>query len=85
MPGLPFIAGNLVEQWRLLDEAHSAPVITATRAVCASIGKSAFVGIDGLKSNAQAPGGNKDDTIHFSREALYELGLRYFEAYLSVK
>jgi len=81
-PELPFIAGNFVEQWRLANAELCAPVIAAMRAVCAGEGSAAFVETDGLLSNEQAI--QNGDTIHFSREALYTLGTRYFEAYRGI-
>jgi len=87
-PSLPFMAGNLVEEWWTANEAASLPVIDGTRAVCAAVGSAAFIESDGLTSNYQAvgelSGGTDPDTIHFSREALYVLGQRYFEAYQGI-
>jgi len=82
VPALPFIAGDFVEQWRLANAEICAPVIAAMRAVCGSEGNAAFVETDGLLSNEEAI--QNGDTIHFSRSALYALGMRYFEAYQGI-
>ena len=86
-PELPFIAGDFVPEWRDANPAACAPVSGASRDVCNSIGRAAFVESDGLTSNYQAVGevnGGGPDSIHFSREALYEFGQRYFDAYLGI-
>ena len=81
---IPFIAGDFVQQWEAEYAAICAPVVDAMRAVCKVTAACAFVETDGLKSNkqqleAEMPG--MEDTIHFSRQSLYELGRRYFDAY----
>ena len=76
---LPFIAGDFVQHWKGLNLAICEPVIEAMRGVCRDLPKGAFVETDGLLSNDQTSGG--EDTIHFSRQALMELGDRYFEKY----
>ncbi|MCL2508485.1 MAG: sialate O-acetylesterase [Oscillospiraceae bacterium] len=84
---LPFMAGNLVEEWWTSDPEACLPVIDGTRAVCANAGRAAFIESDGLTSNYQAVGevnGGGPDIIHFSREALYIFGQRYFEAYQDI-
>ena len=51
------------------------------RAVCRDCENGGFVETDGLKSNAQFSKEHPfgwDDNIHFCRDALYELGERYF-------
>ena len=84
VPNLPFVAGNFVEQWRLhnVQAEGKEPVIRALRDVCAPAGNARFVETDGLASNDQKTG-NGDD-IHFSREALYIMGERYFEAFRGI-
>ena len=81
---IPFIAGDFVQQWETEYADLCAPVVDAMRAVCKETAACAFVETDGLKSNKQElellmPG--MEDTIHFSRQSLYELGRRYFDAY----
>lgn len=81
-PGLPFVAGDFVAQWELANAEICAPVDAALRAVCGSVGSAAFVETTGLPSNDEDI--QNGDTIHFSRGALYELGMRYFEAYRGI-
>jgi len=75
---IPFIAGDFVHHWRNENMESCKPIITAIRDVCSDIGFAAFVETDGLHSNAEETG--NDDTIHFSREALNQLGHRYYRA-----
>ena len=77
-PGLPFIAGDFVNEWKQKNLQLCEPTIQAIRSVCRDLG-GAFVETSDLKSNNQEHG-NGDD-IHFSRNALNILGVRYFEAY----
>ena len=84
---IPFIAGDFVQQWEAEYAAMCAPVVTAMRDVCAENAGCAFVETQDLPSNKQAlhdimP--ELDDTIHFSRQSLYELGRRYFDAYRQI-
>jgi len=76
---LPFIAGDFVQQWKQQNLTVCTSIITAIKEVCKDIGNAAFVESDGLTSNDEVLG-NGDD-IHFSREALYKLGHRYYEAF----
>ncbi|HPT79414.1 MAG TPA: sialate O-acetylesterase [Candidatus Atribacteria bacterium] len=79
---LPFIAGDFVEQWKNDNIDICRPVIDAIKDVCANIGHAAFVETDGLKSNDQMLG--NQDTIHFCRDALNKLGLRYYDAFCRI-
>ena len=87
VPTLPFVAGDFIQHWKGENAEICAPVIEAVRGVCRDCGCGAFVETDGLTSNAQQhdehPRG-KVDHIHFSRQALYELGIRYFEKYIEI-
>jgi len=76
---LPFINGNFVREWIAENEGICEPIIGALRKVCADIGCAGFVETDGLLSNMQDNG--NDSTIHFCREALYQLGQRYFKTF----
>ncbi|MFA6737109.1 MAG: sialate O-acetylesterase [Saccharofermentanales bacterium] len=76
---LPFIAGDFVHHWKYENMQICEPVINAIKAVCSDIGNSMFVETTGLQSNDQKIG--NQDTIHFCREALYQLGVKYFKAY----
>lgn len=82
VPDLPFVAGDFVHHWRDIYAEICAPVLKAIRDVSADCGYGGFVETDGLESNSQNgvkhPFGWEDDSIHFSRDALYELGKRYF-------
>jgi len=79
---LPFIAGDFVYDWRNENMETCLPIITAIRDVCSDIGFAAFVETDGLQSNAEKTG--NDDTIHFCREALNQMGYRYYKAFESI-
>ena len=86
-PSLPFLAGDMVEEWRISCLDISLPVSDGMRMACAAVGNAAFIESDGLTSNYAKAGevnGGGPDTIHFSREALYILGQRYFDAYLTI-
>ncbi len=78
-PKLPFIAGDFVQHWKNQNSKICEPVVTAIQEVCNSIGYAGFVTTENLKSNDEAMGNG--DSIHFSRQALYELGERYFEVF----
>jgi len=80
---LPYIAGNFVQKWYKENTDVCKPIVTAIKDVCADIGHAAFVETDGLTSNSEVTG--NDDTIHFSREALYEMGNRYYDAYIQIR
>jgi len=79
---LPFIAGDFVSQWKNDNLAICLPVIAAMKDVCASIGQARFVETDELQSNDQKIGNL--DTIHFCREAIDQLGVKYFNAYCDI-
>jgi hypothetical protein len=81
-PELPFIAGDFVHEWKSVNLAAAEPVAQAIKDVCRDIGCGAFVETDELHSNNQDRGCG--DTIHFSREALNKLGVKYFEAYAKI-
>ena len=81
---IPFIEGDFVQQWIGENEDICHPIRAAMRDVCAEAEGCAFVETDGLFSNDQANKGC-GDTIHFSRQALYLLGQRYFEAYCNLR
>lgn len=89
VPNLPFIAGDFVHDWKDNNIDICEPVINAIKAVCNNHTAGRFVLSDGLKSNAQVVptthplGWGDTDVIHFSRKSIYELGNRYFNAFLS--
>ena len=87
-PNLPFIAGDFVHHWKNENLAMCIPVIDAIQMFCKQDSYAAFVHTENLKSNYQEMGRNTqcgkeiiEDKIHFSRNSLYLLGERYFEAY----
>lgn len=85
VPDLPFVAGDFVHHWKNANIEKCIPVVDAMRAVCHDLSCGGFVETDGLLSNLQEtpvhPLGWEGDSVHFSRHAIYELGVRYFEAY----
>ena len=88
VPDLPFIAGDFVQQWKEENPVICPPVVDAMRDVCKNYPAGAFVETDGLPSNYQQMGHetlNFKDSIHFSRASLYQLGERYFEAFLRLR
>ena len=82
LPHLPFIYGDFCGDWKTKNIDTTAPVIATLKEACEESGYSAFVSSEGLLSNRQVNGGTDD--IHFCRASLYELGHRYFDAYMSV-
>lgn len=74
----PIIAGGFVDEY-VKNNPGCLAVFRATQAVSQTLKNVAVVSGEGLQSNNQAVG-NGDDA-HFCREALYELGQRYFEKY----
>lgn len=82
VPTLPFIAGDFVQDWKKKNLTDCIPIVDKIKNVINQIGNSAFVETAGLQSNDEK-NANGDD-IHFCREALYELGERYFHAFLSI-
>ena len=84
---LPFIAGDFVQHWKKDNWDISVPVVDAIQAVCRNCGSGAFVQTGELCSNTQQdriPPLPWEDTIHFSRDALYILGRRYFDAFIGL-
>ncbi len=81
-PDLPAVAGDFVQQWKQENPEICRPIIRAIRDVFCGSETGAFAETDGLLSNEQIQ--IREDTIHFSRPALYELGKRYFNAYQSL-
>ena len=89
VPNIPFIAGDFVHDWKDKNLSICEPVIKAIQSVCNNHTNGRFVESEGLKSNAQVIptnhplGWGDTDVIHFSRSSLYELGNRYFDAFLT--
>jgi len=83
LPQMPIITGGFCDEWESQNHAICKPITDAIQAVCAEIGYAVYVQTADLKSNNQQIADG--DTIHFSRDALYILGERYFEAWEKVK
>lgn len=81
--GTGFKKGDFVQDWKNKNLSDCTPITEKIKSVIKRIGNAAFVETDGLLSNDEK-NANADD-IHFCREALYELGERYFQAFLEIK
>jgi hypothetical protein len=79
---LPFIAGDFVNQWKTDNIEICQPVISAIKDVCFTIGNALFIETEELQSNDQKVGNG--DTIHFCREAINQLGIKYFNAFCEI-
>jgi hypothetical protein len=79
---LPFIAGDFVNQWKTDNLEMCEPVISAMKDVCTSIGNAKFIETSELQSNEQKVGNG--DTIHFCREAINQLGVKYYDAFSEI-
>ncbi len=79
---IPFIAGDFVNEWKMANLESCDLIINATKEVVKTQQPAAFVETSDLLSNNQQVGNG--DTIHFSRDSLYKLGHRYFEAFSKV-
>lgn len=82
-PDLPFVAGDFVHDWKGDHAQECEPIVRALRDVCRDCGRGGFAETDGLLSNRQEldyypMGWWENDPIHFSRKAIYELGVRYY-------
>ena len=75
----PFIAGAMCREWTATIQEASDAVEKATKETIEKTSLAAFAESEGLRSNDFTV--HNDDSIHFSRPALYELGQRYFELY----
>lgn len=75
----PFIAGEFVPEWIAKNKERCEAVLKATADVCREDGRAALVSSKGLLSNRETLGG--EDDIHFSRESLDLLGVRYYAAF----
>ena len=76
---MPFVAGDFVPEWIPTRLENCLGLARVYRRIAADNDRSAFVESEGLFSNNQML--KNGDNIHFCREALYELGHRYFAAY----
>ncbi len=80
---IPFIAGDFVKQWKDENIKSCEPVVSAIQDAFHNMPYGKFVFTDELLSNAQTF--ECDDIIHFSRESLYILGEKYFNAFKELK
>ena len=80
-PDLPFVAGDFVHHYKYNEQnpEFTLPLIEKLTEACLEMGHGAFVTTEGLLSNNQDNG--RTDIIHFCRQALHDLGHRYFKAY----
>ena len=83
VPTLPFVAGDFVHHWKATMNEACHAINQATISAGNALGHFAFVETDGLESNDQVL--HNGDTIHFSRQAQYELGERYFAAFMKAR
>lgn len=87
-PNLPFVAGDFVPLWKQDKEEACAEIVNAMQDVCNNLGYGRFVTTEGLLSNYEELGRptlDWVDKIHFSRKSQYELGNRYYDAFLTLK
>lgn len=76
---IPFLAGDFVHEWKDKNIEICQPIAEKIRWVVEEEGTARFVDTAGLLSNNQKIGNG--DEIHFCRDALRELGRRYYNAY----
>ena len=79
---LPFIAGDFVPEWKNKNATRCQPVTDAIKEVCTNVGCAKFIETDELESNSQKS--PIQDDIHFCRESLYRLGVKYYKAFESL-
>ena len=78
---MPLIAGDFAHAWK--DYLPAEPIRNIIRKVISDCGNGYFVETNGLSSNSQVLGDT--DAVHFSKEGIYELGKRYFNAFMQLK
>ncbi len=79
---IPIVMADFVQEWKHQNIEICKPIINAQRRIAAETDKTIFIETDGLSSNNAVL--SDGDNIHFSRQAIYELGHRYFEAFKSL-
>lgn len=77
MPELPFVAGDMVQEWSV-TQPNAPSIKNATLQVLAEVGTSGYVSSDGLRGN------DGNDCIHFSSAANEVFGKRYFYEFKKV-
>ena len=86
VPELPIVAGDFCQEFKAKYPAACVPIVQAIRDVCREFG-GAFVETQGLISNWRANAFHpqkRADVVHFCRESLYELGQRYYDAFVEL-
>ena len=81
VPSIPFVCGDFVSEWKCENIDTCAPIIEKIKKVAARAG-GMFVETSDLTSNNQVIGNG--DNIHFSRQSLHILGIRYFDAFSEI-
>lgn len=81
-PNLPLITADFVQEWKNVTPS-AFPIAEAVKKVCSSAGPAVFLETAGLTSNNEA--GFSGDNIHFSRQSLYLLGERMYQAFASLE
>ena len=79
----PFICAGFTSVWVGNYPEQCKAVLTACKEVLSNYSKTAMVNTEDLKNNDAAIG-NKD-IVHFSKDACYKLGRRYFKAFEEIK
>lgn len=74
----PIICGGIVDSWKKDYSSECRAIEDASKKVMKNI-QGSFVSSKGLKSNNDEIGNG--DPLHFSRDALYIFGKRYYSAY----
>ena len=80
---MPVITADFANEWKTLNIEICAPIIEVIKEVSRDLGNAAFVETADLLSNNQTL--QNGDTIHFSKQSLYILGGRYFNAFQQLK
>lgn len=76
---LPVISGGFTDEWRNRNIVGCDAIYDAYHRLSEDVEDFTFIETQGLLSNNQMI--SNGDDIHFSRDALYKLGEKYFEAY----
>lgn len=78
---MPIIAADLVHDWKDFEPAK--PIRDTIKQVLIDMGNSVFVDTTGLPSNDAIF--HDGDKVHFSKDSIYKLGVRYFAAYEEIQ
>ena len=81
---VPFIAAAFTRQWQELYPNQCQAIYNATQRVIDNQGNATFITqTEDLKSNAEMVG--IEDEVHFCKEALSVLGIRYYNEWIKLK